>query len=102
MGFEFSTKAGYQKYFSKAHDLFRGSVRDFVKKEIIPHVELWEEDGGFPVELYQKAGEVGILGVGLPEEYGGTPGDIFFPIACIEEIARSGYTPQTGGYGNAC
>lgn len=97
MGFEFSTKADYQKYFSKTHDLFRSSVRDFVKKEIIPHLEQWEEDGGFPMELYQKAGEVGILGIGLPEEYGGTPGDIFFPIVSNEEIARSGSIGMVAG-----
>ncbi len=90
MGFEFSTKATYQKYFNKSHDLFRKSAKDFVKKEIKPFIDEWEEAGTFPRELYKKAGEVGLLGVGYPEEYGGTPGDIFFQIANFEEMARTG------------
>ena len=58
-----------------------GSIQHLVKKEILPNIDDWEEQGEFPLDLYRQAGEVGILGIGYPEEYGGTPGDIFFKIA---------------------
>jgi len=90
MSYNFTTKADYQQYFSKAHDMVRRSIKEFVDKEIRPHVDEWEEQGEFPRELYQKAAGVGILGIGYPEEYGGTPGDIFFKIAATEELIRSG------------
>ena len=63
MNFEFTDKAGYQEYFGRAHDMARRSVKEFVVKEILPHVDDWEEMGEFPRELYQKAGDVGILGI---------------------------------------
>ena len=90
MAFDFSTQSTLQQYFGKAHDLVRKSVRDFVKKEILPFVDEWEEAGEFPRELYAKAADVGILGIGYPEAVGGTPGDIFFKVAASEELLRSG------------
>lgn len=94
MPYEFNTKATCQEYFGKTHDMVRKSVREFVKKEVLPYIEDWEEQGGFPKEIFKKAGDVGILGIGYPEEYGGTPGDIFYKIAACEEIIRSG----SGGF----
>ena len=66
MNFEFSDKADYQEYFGRAHNMVRRSVKEFVGKEIIPHVDEWEEMGEFPRKLYQKAGDVGLLGIGYP------------------------------------
>lgn len=100
MALEFNAQAGYQEYFSKAHDMVRRSVRDFVKKEILPEIDDWEEQGEFPLELYAKAGEVGILGIGYPEELGGTPGDIFFKVAASEELMRSGSGGLVAGLGS--
>ena len=80
----------YQHYFTKEHDMLRKAVRDFVKKEILPHVEEWEEANDFPRDLYKKLGDLGFLGVGYPEEYGGTPGDIFDIVVVTEELCRSG------------
>ena len=97
---EFKERSGYQKYFSKAHDMVRRSVRDFVKKEILPDIDSWEEQGEFPLELYRKAGEVGILGIGYPEALGGTPGDIFFKVAASEELMRSGSGGLAAGLGS--
>ncbi len=82
--------SGYQKYFGKEHDLVRGAIKDLVKKEILPYVDEWEEAGEFPIELYKKAAEIGFLGLCYPEEYGGTPGDVFLKIVATEEIMRSG------------
>ncbi|MBT4091655.1 MAG: acyl-CoA dehydrogenase family protein, partial [Deltaproteobacteria bacterium] len=78
----------YQQYFSKQHDLLRKAVRDFVKKEITPHVEEWEEAGDFPRELYKKIGDLGYNSVSYPEEYGGSDGDWFENIAVLEEFCR--------------
>ncbi len=96
----FNTTSGYQEYFSKAHEMVRRSVREFVNKAIRPHVDDWEEAGSFPVALYRQAGEVGILGIGYPEELGGTPGDIFFKIAASEELMRCGSGGLVAGLGS--
>ena len=77
-------------FFSTEHEQFRDALRAFVSKEITPFVHAWDEAGGFPRELYKKAGELGVLGVGFPEQYGGTPGDEFYKIIAGEEIARAG------------
>ncbi|MCP4751452.1 MAG: acyl-CoA dehydrogenase [Proteobacteria bacterium] len=81
---------GYQKYFGKEHDLLRGAVRDFVKKEMTPFVDEWEEAGDFPKTLYKKLGDLGFTSIGYPEEDGGTPGDTFLGIAASEELCRCG------------
>ena len=100
MGFEFSEKAGVQEYFGKAHELVRKSVKEFVDKEIKPFIEEWEEAGEFPRELYKKAADLDILGIGYPEEVGGTPGDIFFKVAVSEELMRSGSGGLVAGLGS--
>ena len=100
MKFEFSDKVTFQEYFGPAHQMVRRSVKEFVDKEIGPHIDDWEELNEFPRDLYKKAGDVGILGIGYPEEYGGTPGDIFFQIAAWEEIMRCGSGGVAAGLGS--
>jgi acyl-CoA dehydrogenase len=78
------------EYFSPEHEAFRASVRRFVDSEIAPHVHAWDEAGTFPRDLYRKAAEVGLIGMGYPEELGGTPADVFHSISAAEEIARAG------------
>jgi acyl-CoA dehydrogenase len=78
-------------YYSDEHLALRESVRRFVASEITPHVAAWDEAGGFPRELYRKAAEVGLLGLGFPEEYGGTPGvDYFHRLVASVELAQAG------------
>jgi len=100
MSYVFNTTATCQAYFGKSHDLVRRSVKEFVDQEIRPYIDDWEEAGEFPRELYQKAAEVGILGTGFPEEYGGIPGDIFFRVAVTEELMRSGSGGLAAGIGS--
>lgn len=100
MTFEFKTACACQEYFTKSHDMVRKSVREFIKKEVLPYIEEWEEAGTFPREIYQKAADVGILGIGYPEEYGGTPGDIFYRVAVSEELMRSGSGGFCAGLGS--
>lgn len=59
---------GYQEYFGETHRMVRGTVRKFVEREIRPFVDECEEQGKFPRELYRKAGDAGILGIGYPED----------------------------------
>ena len=75
---------------SAEHVLFRDSVRSFVSAEIAPHINAWDEAQTFPRDLYRKAAHLGLLGLGYPEAYGGTPADGWFRLIATEEIARAG------------
>ena len=77
-------------FYNESHHAWRKELKKFVAKEIAPFVEDWEEAGEFPRELYKKAGDFGLLGMGYPEQYGGTfEGiDIFHGIVTSEELAQ--------------
>jgi acyl-CoA dehydrogenase len=77
-------------FYTEEHEAFRQTVRRFVDREIMPHVDQWDEAEEFPRELYKKASAVGLLQLGFPEEYGGVPTDPFFGIIKAEEMARHG------------
>jgi len=83
------SQSSLQEYFGETQELVRLSVRKFVEKEIKPHINEWEEAGGFPRALFEKAGSAGILGIGYPEKFGGTGDDLFSKIAATEELMRS-------------
>ena len=78
------------RHYSADHEAFRDTVRRFVAREILPHAAAWDEAGGFPRELYAQAASAGLLGVGFPGEYGGTPADHFYRLILAEELGRSG------------
>src|SRR5258708_22936231 len=75
-------------FYTEEHEAFRSTVRRFVEREIMPHVDQWDEAEEFPRELYRKAAAAGLLQLGFPEEYGGGPTDPFFCIIQAEEMAR--------------
>lgn len=78
------------EYFNETHRMVRESTRKFVEKEILPYIDEWEEAGEFPRELYTKAADVGLLGIGHPEAYGGAgETDVFLKVAASEELMRS-------------
>jgi len=83
------------RHYTSDHEAFRATVRRFVEREIIPNAAEWDEASGFPRALYAKAAAAGLLGVGFPEEYGGTPADHFYRLILAEEMGRSG----SGGIG---
>ena len=85
--------------FTEEHDMFRESLRKFVRKEIIPHAEEWEEAEFFPNEVFQKLGELGFLGAHWPIEYGGGGGDFIFSLILAEELAKSGMAGLGMGVG---
>jgi len=90
----------FQEYFGETHNIVRRTVQKFVEREIKPFAEEWEEQGEFPRELYKKAGEAGILGIGYPEAYGGSGGDIFVKIASTEELMRCESAGVVAGLGS--
>lgn len=93
--------SAFTDYFDDSHRLVRDSVRRFVEREILPHVADWEEAEEFPRELYRKAGEAGILGIGYPEALGGShEGDLFAKVAASEELMRCGSGGLVAGLGS--
>ncbi len=68
--------------------IFRETVRAFARKEVAPLVEEAEGTETFPRQVLTKAGELGLLAVALPEESGGTGGDLMFMSILVEELAR--------------
>ncbi len=77
-------------YYGAEHEAFRDTMRRFVGREIAPFVDEWDEAETFPRELYRKAADVGLLGLGFPEEYGGIATDQFFRLIASQELARAG------------
>ncbi|MEX2236909.1 MAG: acyl-CoA dehydrogenase family protein [Dehalococcoidia bacterium] len=71
------------------HRLLRDTVLSFSRKEIAPHADDMELAGHFPEDLWPKLGSLGILGVGIPEEFGGSGLDLLAGVVCIEQIARA-------------
>jgi acyl-CoA dehydrogenase len=91
----------FQEYFDPSQQMVRDSVRRFVEREILPHIDLWEEAETFPRELYLKAGAAGILGIGYPEALGGShEGDLFAKVAASEELMRCGSGGLVAGLGS--
>jgi acyl-CoA dehydrogenase len=70
------------------HEMLRRTVRAFVEKEVVPHVDAWEEAGRIPRELWRRLGELGFLGLEFPVEYGGGGGDFLSSVVLGEEMAR--------------
>jgi alkylation response protein AidB-like acyl-CoA dehydrogenase len=82
--------------FEEHHDRLRESIRAFVEKEMTPHAEEWEETT-FPDSIIRRMGELGFLGLSMPEEYGGQGGDYFCNLVLAEELSRTGSGGTTMG-----
>jgi acyl-CoA dehydrogenase len=70
------------------HEAFRASVRTFFAEQVVPEYASWEEAGKPPASFWPAAAEVGILGVGVPEEYGGLAGSTFKHAAIVAEESQ--------------
>jgi short/branched chain acyl-CoA dehydrogenase len=73
---------------SEDHEAFRKVVRDFAEAEIAPHVEAWDRDAVFPVDVVPKMADLGLFGLLVPEQYGGAGADLTSLCVAIEEIGR--------------
>jgi len=78
-----------QELYTEEHNLFREAFSTFLKKEAIPYYEQWEKDGIIDRKLWTKAGDLGILGVNIAEEYGGLGlNDFRYNAIISEELAK--------------
>lgn len=75
-------------YLDETHHALRDSIKRFVDKEILPHIDDWEEQNTFPREIYKMAGDAGFLGIGFDEKYGGTLADVFHKLVFSQEMMR--------------
>ncbi|QXP61438.1 acyl-CoA dehydrogenase family protein [Olleya sp. HaHaR_3_96] len=75
-------------YFSEEHNLFRDSLRDFLKKEVVPHIDKWEKTGSIERFIWKKFGDMGFFGISYPEQYGGMDLDIFYMVILLEELQK--------------
>ncbi|HEY1837926.1 MAG TPA: acyl-CoA dehydrogenase family protein, partial [Rhizomicrobium sp.] len=94
---DFDTTRPPSPFLKEIHEVWRRELRRFIEREIMPHVEEWEEAGEIPLSLYKKASEFGLRRMGYPEQYGGISEglDRFHGIVTSEEMARIG----AGGIG---
>lgn len=84
-------------YFTEEHELFRKSLQDFLKKEVVPHINKWEETGHIERFIWEKFGEMGYFGLASPEEYGGLDLDLFYTVIWLEELQKI----NSGGFAAA-
>jgi alkylation response protein AidB-like acyl-CoA dehydrogenase len=81
-----------RSFFTDDHHLFRDQVRRFLERELVPHLDRWEEEGIIDRAFWNKAGEAGLLCPTVPEAYGGPGLDFGFNAVIDEELAYVGST----------
>ncbi|MEW4058640.1 acyl-CoA dehydrogenase family protein [Bacillus siamensis] len=74
---------------TKEQQMVREMVRDFAKNEIAPKAHEVDQSAVFPIDTFKKMGELGLLGIPFPEEYGGAGGDTISYAAAVEEIGKA-------------
>ena len=84
-------------YFTEEHNLFRESIQDFLKKEVIPHIEKWEKTGSIERFIWKKFGDMHFFGISYPEAYGGLNLDLFYMVVLLEELQKI----NSGGFAAA-
>src|SRR4029079_8182486 len=70
------------------HELTRRTVRDFAQQEVAPVAEELDKEKRFPYEIVAKLGELGLMGIPFPEDYGGGGADTLSYAIAVEELAR--------------
>jgi acyl-CoA dehydrogenase len=78
--------------YEEEHNIFRNSLRKFLEKEIIPHVDDWEEAGIVPRDAWKKMGGQGFLCMDVPEEYGGVGADFLYSVIVTEEMTKTNHS----------
>jgi alkylation response protein AidB-like acyl-CoA dehydrogenase len=84
-------------YFTEEHQLFRQSLKDFLQKEVVPHIEKWEKTGTIERFIWKKFGEMGYFGLATPTEYDGLDLDLFYTVILLEELQKI----NSGGFAAA-
>jgi len=89
-------------YFTEEHQAFRESLKDFLQKEVVPHIEKWEKTGAIERFIWEKFGEMGYFGIAYPEAYGGLDLDLFYTVIFLEELQKiksSGFAAAMWAHG---
>lgn len=74
---------------TEQHEAIRTTIAQFIDKEINPYADQWEEEGIFPAhEVFKKMGDLGLLGIAKPEEFGGMGLDYSYQVVFSEELGR--------------
>ncbi len=84
-------------YFTEEHNLFRNSLKDFLQKEVVPHIDKWEKTGTIDSFIWKKFGDMGFFGIHYPEAYGGLNLDLFYTVILQEELQKI----NSGGFAAA-
>jgi alkylation response protein AidB-like acyl-CoA dehydrogenase len=85
--------------FDDEHEAFRETVRQFLSRQVVDHVENWDRQADVPREVWLAAGRQGLLGLNVPEQYGGEgTEDYRFRVAMIEACARVPATSLAAGF----
>ena len=90
MSLDFDSARLPNPHFTEEHHAWREALRRFIDTEVMPYADDWDEAGAIPTELWPKAAEVGLLGLGYPEQFGGTPADSWHSWIVNEELSRVG------------
>lgn len=69
------------------HETFRETLRIFIRREILPHVDRWEKEGQIDRQIWKKMGDMGFMALNYPEEYGGLNLDFYFSMILCEELS---------------
>lgn len=84
-------------YFTEELEMIRDQVHRFIKAEVVPNGEAWEEEGKVPRNIFTKMGALGMLGMRYPEEYGGADLDTLASVVLAEECGRSTFGGFSAG-----
>src|SRR5512134_800327 len=72
----------------ESHAELQRTVRAFCEAEVRPHARRWDDEQRFPLDVVRKLGDLGLLGMAVPEEYGGAGLDPLAIAVVVEEVAR--------------
>lgn len=84
-------------YFTEEHENFRQSFKEFLQKEVVPHINEWEKTGKIDRSIWKKFGEMGYFGLNSSEAYGGLGVDLFYTVIFLEELQKI----NSGGFAAA-
>jgi alkylation response protein AidB-like acyl-CoA dehydrogenase len=84
-----TTNTGPSFELSEEHEMIRQAARDFAQNEVAPIAEEFDKSGEFPLKTVRKMGEMGFMGIEIPEEYGGAGMDTMAYVLALEEICKA-------------
>ena len=83
------TQIGFEHLLNEEHRMIRDAARDFAQNEIAPIAGEFDESGTFPEETIRKMGQMGFMGIEVPEQYGGAGMDTLAYVLALEEVCKA-------------